>query len=157
MKPTKVECEIILSENYSLYEYIAVYVDDLLIADRTPSSITKELSEVHKFKLKGVGSLTYHLGCDYFCDTDGTMCYGPRKYITKLVSKYEAMFGCKPREYTSPLEKGDHPEIDQTNELDTNGIKQYQTMIGCLQWAVSLGRFDIQTAVMTMSRFRVPP
>jgi hypothetical protein len=37
------------------------------------------------------------------------------------------------------------------------GIKRYQTMIGCLQWAVSLGRFDIQTAVMTMSRFRVAP
>ena len=30
-------------------------------------------------------------------------------------------------------------------------------MIGCLQWAVSLGRFDTQTATMTMSRFRVAP
>jgi hypothetical protein len=30
-------------------------------------------------------------------------------------------------------------------------------MIGCLQWAVSLGRFDIQTATMTMSRFRAAP
>jgi hypothetical protein len=28
-------------------------------------------------------------------------------------------------------------------------------MIDCLQCAVSLGRFDIQTATMTMSRFRV--
>jgi hypothetical protein len=27
-------------------------------------------------------------------------------------------------------------------------------MIGCLQWAISLGWFDIQTAMMTMSRFR---
>jgi hypothetical protein len=30
-------------------------------------------------------------------------------------------------------------------------------MIGCLQWAVSLGRFDIQTITMTMSRFRAGP
>jgi hypothetical protein len=30
-------------------------------------------------------------------------------------------------------------------------------MIGSLQWAVSLGRFDIQTATMTMSRFRASP
>jgi hypothetical protein len=30
-------------------------------------------------------------------------------------------------------------------------------MIGFLQWAVSLGRFDFQTATMTMSRFRVAP
>jgi hypothetical protein len=30
-------------------------------------------------------------------------------------------------------------------------------MIGCLQWAVSLGRFDIQMATMTVSRFREAP
>ena len=30
-------------------------------------------------------------------------------------------------------------------------------MIGCLQWAVSLGRFDIQTETMTISRYRVAP
>jgi hypothetical protein len=30
-------------------------------------------------------------------------------------------------------------------------------MIGHLQWAFSLGRFDIQTARMTMSRFRAAP
>jgi hypothetical protein len=30
-------------------------------------------------------------------------------------------------------------------------------MIGCLQWAVSLGRFDIQTATMTMSQFIAAP
>jgi hypothetical protein len=67
------------------------------------------------------------------------------------MDQYENMFGSKPKEYTSPLEKGDHLEIDVAEELDYGGIKKYQTMIGCLQWAVSLGRFDIQTATMTMS------
>jgi hypothetical protein len=36
-------------------------------------------------------------------------------------------------------------------------MKKYQMMIGYLQWAVSLGRFDIQTAIMTMSRFCAAP
>ena len=67
------------------------------------------------------------------------------------------MYGSKPRDYTSPHEKGDHPEVDLSEELDEEGIKRYQTMIGCLQWAISLGRFDIMTAVMTMSRFRAAP
>jgi hypothetical protein len=92
-----------------LYEYIAVYVDDLLIAARDPGEITWMLETTHKFKLKGVGFLTYHLGCDYFQDKDGTLCYGPRKYIGKIMDQYENMFGSKPKEYTSPLEKGDHP------------------------------------------------
>jgi Reverse transcriptase (RNA-dependent DNA polymerase) len=155
--PCKAEQDIWMRETNGLYEYIGLYVDDLLIAAKDPEEIVKALREVHKFKLKGVGSLTYHLGCDYFRDKDGTLCYGPRKYISKMMNDFEMMFGCKPREYTSPLEKGDHPETDTTAELDVNGIKKYQTMIGCLQWAVSLGRFDIHTATMTMSRFRAAP
>ena len=52
---------------------------------------------------------------------------------------------------------GDNPELDQTPELDQNGIKQYQSLIGALQWCVTLGRFDIAEAVMALSRFRVAP
>jgi hypothetical protein len=119
--------------------------------------IIKEHSEIHKFKLKGVGPLTYHLGCDYFWDDDGTLCCGPQKYISKLKDHFENMSGFESREYTSPLEKGDRPEIDQTEESDDNRIKRYQSMIVCLQWAVSLARFDIQTATMTMSQFQNTP
>ncbi len=54
-----------------------------------------------------------------------------------------------------PLEKGDHPELDTSDKLNTNGIKNYQLLIGALQWSVSLGRIDITTTVMTMSGFRV--
>jgi Reverse transcriptase (RNA-dependent DNA polymerase) len=104
-----------MRENDGLYEYIAVYVEDLLIAARDQGEITRVLEVSHKFKLKGFGPLTYHLGCDYFHDKDGTLCYGPRKYISKIMDQYENMFGCKPKEYTSPLEKGDHPEIDDTD------------------------------------------
>jgi hypothetical protein len=75
-------------------------------------------------------------------------------FIEKMMDQYEQMFAMKkPKEYRSPLEKSDHPEIDATEELDQAGIKTYQSMIGSLQWAISLGRFDIQTATMTMSRF----
>jgi hypothetical protein len=74
-----------------------------------------------------------------------------------MMDQYEKMFGAKPREYTSPLEKADHPEINTTDELDQASIKIYQSMIGSLQWVISLGRFDIQTATMTMSRFRTAP
>jgi hypothetical protein len=79
-------------------------------------------------------------------------------WSTKVYFKdFENMLGCNPKEYISPLEKGDHPEIDETKELGEDGIKKYQTMIGCLQWAVYLGRFDIQTATMTMLCFRSAP
>jgi hypothetical protein len=82
-----------------LYEYIAMYVDNFLIVARAPGKIIKEHSEIHKFKLNGMGPLTYHLSCEYFRDTDGILCYGPRKYIIKLIDQYEIMFGCKLCEY----------------------------------------------------------
>jgi hypothetical protein len=63
---------------------------------------------------------------------DGTLSYGPRKYIDKIMGKYENLFGCKPREYTSPLEKGNHLEVDCSYEFDIKGIKKYQTKFGWL-------------------------
>jgi hypothetical protein len=36
------------------------------------------------------------------------------------------MFVTKPKEYTSALEKGDHQEIDTSEELNEDGVKMYQ-------------------------------
>ena len=155
--PCKAEQDIWMRKHQGLYEYIAVYVDDIMVAAKNPSEIITALQTKHHFKLKGVGPLEFHLGCDYFRDKDGTLCFGPRKYIDKMIEQYELLFGSKPKEYTSPLEKGDHPEVNTSEELDDNGIKIYQSMIGSLQWAVSIGRFDVHTATMTMSRFRMAP
>ncbi len=47
--------------------------------------------------------------------------------------------------------------LDTSGEVDSNVISMYQSMIGALQWTISLGRFDIATAVMTMSSFHVAP
>jgi hypothetical protein len=75
-----------------------------------------------------------------------------------MVMQYEGMFGTKPKAtYTSPLMSNDHPQLDTTELLDDEGIHQYQSLIGVLQWTITLGRFDIATAVMTMSGFRVAP
>jgi hypothetical protein len=74
-----------------------------------------------------------------------------------LLKNYEAMFNEKPREVSSPLENKDHPELDLTEELGDTGIKQYQSLIGALQWVISLCRFDTHCAVMTMGRFRAAP
>ncbi len=82
----------------------------------------------------------------------------PRKYIEKVIDGYERMFGEKPKmNVTSPLEKGDHPEIDTSALLEPKQIQMYQSLIGSMQWAVSLGRLDIATAVMTLSGFRALP
>ena len=57
----------------------------------------------------------------------------------------------------SPIEKGDHSELDNSDYLDQDGIQKYQSLLGDIQWAVSLGRIDVSTAVMTLYSFREEP
>jgi hypothetical protein len=75
-----------------------------------------------KFTLKGTSSISYHLGCDYFYDPNGTMCYGPKRCINKLHDSYESMFGSKPASANTPPMEGDHPELDTSELLDLTGI-----------------------------------
>ena len=143
-----------MRKNGEQYEYVAVYVDDLAFALKDPQSFIDTLKQKHNFKIKEAGPLKFHLGADFFRDEEGTFCMAPQKYIERLAASYEKMFGEKPSaKMYSPLEKGDHPELDDSELLDATGIQQYQSLIGSLQWAISLGRFDIATAVMSMSSF----
>ncbi len=156
--PSKAELDIwIKLSDDGLYEYIATYVDDLLIVSKHPKKYVDLLVNEHQFKLKGTGPISFHLGCDYKKEDDGTPCYEPAKYLEKMFVSYERMFGVKPTPASSPLTHGDHPEIDATVELDLQQIKMHQSMIGSLQWVVQIGRFDVATAVMTMSSFRAAP
>ena len=75
-----------------------------------------------------------------------------------MVETYVRLFGEKPKEmYSSPLKKGDHPALDTSNLLNVDGIQKYQSMIGAMQWAISIGHFNIATAVMSLSSFHVAP
>ena len=43
-----------------------------------------------------------------------------------MIGSFETMFGHKPsNKIHSPLEKGDHPELDTSEFLDQDGIQKY--------------------------------
>ena len=85
--------------------YICVYVDDLMMAMKDVAAFCELPKSEHGYKLKGDGDLKYHLGCDFGREPDGTYCYGPFKYVEKMLDAYEHLFGEKPTGYSSPLEK----------------------------------------------------
>ena len=140
------------------YEYIAVYVDDLCIAAEFPSAIIQIFKSNYHLKVKGDGKLTYHLGADYFEDPDGTFVSQPKKYIDKLADTYKRLFNeDPPKGYKTPLDKNDHPELDTSEILEGDMAAKYLTMVGQLQWLVTLGTFEFHAQVATMSRFRAAP
>ena len=135
------------------YEYIAVHVDDLCIAAESPSAIIDIFKTKYHLKVKGDGKLSYHLGADYFEDPDGTYVSQPRKYIDKLAETYKRLFNDEPpKGHKTPLDKNDHPELDNSEILEGHMAAKYLTMAGQLQRLVTLGRFDLHAHVATMSR-----
>ena len=153
------EPQIFMRESDGIYEYVATYVDDLCFVMRNPEAFLVQLqSEPYNFKLKGSGPMSFHLGCGFERDQHGTLCMNPRTFIDKMLQAYEQMFGASPgTKPMSPLTEGDHPELDISDFLSDDDTQKYQSLIGSLQWLITLGRWDIQTAVMTMSSFRSKP
>ena len=75
-----------------------------------------------------------------------------------MVGTYVQLFGMNPcTRYLSPLKKGDHPKVDDSEFLGDDEIQKYQSLVRAMQWAISIGHFDICTAVMTLLSFRAQP
>ena len=112
--PSRAEPEIWMRLNEdNIYEYIDVYVDDLAILAKDPVSITNTMRNVHKFKLKETGEISYHLGMDFITDDDLALYFTPVKYINKIYNSFYRLFGHKPTQNSKPyVEKNDHPELD---------------------------------------------
>ena len=99
-------------------------------------------------KVQGDGPLSPHLGVGYTRDKDKTLVCQPKKYIDRLVDSYHSMFKQDPpKNMRTPMHENDHPELDDTELLTGDSIQLYLTMIGQLQWLVTLGRFDIHAQI----------
>jgi len=135
-----------------------VYTDDICSALEDPEAFYLQLEKKYKFNLKGVGPIYYHLGADYRRDEDGTLRQSAESYIEKILDNFRrSNDGKDPYNKNTPVPENSHPELDESPELDDNGRSLYQSMIGCLQWCITLGRVDLLCTVMVMSRFRAAP
>lgn len=74
-----------------------------------------------------------------------------------MFANYKCVFSQKPKSVYSPMEPNDHPELDTLEFLDDRKTKTYQSLIGTLQWLITIGRIDIFTSVMSLSSFRSEP
>jgi len=63
---SRADGDVWMRKNGQVYEYIAVYVDDLAIAAKDPKSLCDELTTRYKYKLKGVGPITHYRGCGFW-------------------------------------------------------------------------------------------
>jgi hypothetical protein len=122
-----------------------------------PKSFTNTLQKKYNFKLKGTGPIEFYLGQSFSWNDDGEMEITVKHYVDKMIDTYVQLYGEKPRKVSSPPEQNDHPEMDDFPFLGQDQTQQFQSRIEAIQWAVSIGRLDIATAVMSLSSFRAMP
>ena len=61
------------------------------------------------------------------------------------------------KDLLSPLDHEDHPKLDDSPLCGPDDTAKFQSLIGACQWMISLCRFDIAHAIMSLSRFRHCP
>jgi Reverse transcriptase (RNA-dependent DNA polymerase) len=97
--PSKTDPDVSMHDCITHFAYVLVYVDDIMFSGREPQLFFESLINEHGFKLKGVGTPTYHLGGDVYRDSDDTLVCGAHSYVSIMFRNYETMFGSKPNKF----------------------------------------------------------
>ena len=155
--PTRADPDlwIRLNEKEGKYEYIATYVDDLIIVAKQPMDYLDEIKKQYPIRNIEINP-EYYLGNNIEVRNNNTIKISSKKYITEVLRKYEEKYGSLKKENV-PAKPDDHPETDDTPFLNQEGITQYQSVIGICQWIYTSGRFDITFAVANLNKFAHSP
>ena len=162
-RPSKIDPDLYIREQKDHYEYLATYVDDVLVFSKNPMKIIDALKKT--YVLKGVGIPEYYLGgnvekpIDEHWDKLGiTTALSAETYITNAIDRFKKLleinqFGKE----TLPMAPGDHPELDDSPLCSPDQASKYRSLLGSANWIITLGRFDIAFSVQSLARFNMAP
>ena len=147
------------------YEYLLVYVDDILCISHNTKAIMDELAALYRLKEGSVGPPERYLGADTKKTqaNSGLECWAMSsdsyvKEAVKIVEGFIEADGMKWKKPKTPFPKTNYrPELDESPLLEPEMISRYQQLIGILRWSCELGRFDILLEVSLLSSFSAAP
>ena len=156
-----------------------------MVFSRDPAKLMNDIKK--SYDLKGVGVPEYYLGGDYHTLPDIVTNYeqeskevGNKKkekclsetwlqegirtafsaqtYIEQCTKRQEDMCGGEfTSSYKTPMAVDYHPELDESPPLGEVDHAKFRSLVGCANWLVTLGRFDIAYAVNAYSRHTMAP
>jgi hypothetical protein len=146
------------------YEYILVYVDDILSISHDPLPPMKEIEQAFKFKKNLIEAPDIYLGAKIERKTlngKQTWTMSSRDYIKTAIANVEGQLKAKnmklPSHATTPMTSDFVPELDTSEELSPNDITFFQELVGILRWATEIGRVDILTELSMLSSYQAAP
>ena len=141
------------------YEYLATYVDDVLVWSKEPMKVIEELKKT--YIMKGVGIPSYYLGGDveyldeHWKKEGIAVALSAQTYIKNVIPKFESLLGKEMSKAKTPMSEGYHPELDDSPLLSTGEASIFRSIIGSCNWIITLGRFDISYATSALSRYNL--
>ena len=174
-KPSKADFDLWMRPKGDHYEYVATYVDDIMVFSRDCMAIIHRIQKA--FELKQVGTPEYYLGRNFhtieevpntlevnnddpqfhlsakWLKEDVNMALSAKTYIENSIKRLEDSFGYTFKVWNTPVNESLHPELDQSAILNPSDHSKYRTLTGRANWIVTLGRYDIAYATNLFSRF----
>ena len=161
-RPSKADPDFWIRDKGDHYDYIARYVDDVIVFSKDPMEVMTELKKT--YTMKDVGKPQYYLGGDIVTldeawdKEDIHMAFSAQTYIFNNLPKLAKMCGLQDfKLQNTPFSDSYHAEMDETPLVPPSGITLYQALLGSANWIITLGRFDIHYAINTLSRYSMAP
>ena len=146
------------------YEYILVYVDDILAISTKAIEVMNEIQEKFKFKKNKIAPPEIYLGGrleNKYLNGKLVWTLTSKDYIKAVIDNIEVRLKKTGDKLNSkaitPMIQDYKPELDISKELDKEGITMYQELIGELRWAIEIGRVDILHEVSLLSSYQASP
>ena len=80
--------------------------------------------------------------------------FSAESYIERSIDRIARMMDLKTfPSFKTPMSDLTRPELDDSPFLSPVEHSKFRSLVGCANWLVNLGRFDIAYAVNTLSRF----
>ena len=142
------------------WEWVVVYVDDLMVISHDPKVIMNGIAESYDLR-DTVKPPDRYLGANVgrwqLSDGREVWCMDGKDYVKNAVKLAKDLLESKGLQFTygkkcqRPMPKDYRPELDASRELGPRETQEYQQFIGVARWAVELGRADILYEVSLLS------
>ena len=147
------------------YEYLCVYVDDILCISMEPEKTMEQIKEMYRLKDGSIAEPENYLGAQLSKfqtkEGDDVWAMSGRTYVKNAVKDLEETLAKEGEKLNSkismPMEAKYKPELDCSQPLEPAMITRYQELIGTLRWATELGRIDILHEVSKLSSYNASP
>lgn len=138
-----------------MYNFIAVYVDDLIIGSKKKEDLIKIKSKImNAFECVDKGQLHYFLGMQINRDGElGAISLSQSQYIEDLLKQHN-MENCRPA--STPLDAGFQIACEKENCPKVD-VTEYQSIIGVLTYLAISSRPDILHSVSKLAQRNKDP